>query len=140
MQPLDDFFTCLSRILKKDPRYKEEVYFFVMNALNHCMERLEKPRHITGQELLKAVQREAEEQFGPMAATVFNHWGVKNSLDFGMLVFNMVGEGVLSKTETDRLEDFKSELFFNNLFNDESNYRLTEKRSNEMEKLKWQTK
>lgn len=140
MHSLNDFFARLSSILKKDARYKEEAYFFVMSALNRAMERLEKPRHLTGQELLSAIQTEAEAEFGPMAEAVFHHWGVKNSLDFGFIVFNMVEESLLSKTESDCLEDFKSELFFDNLFNNESNYRLCEGDLNEMEKMKWQNK
>jgi uncharacterized repeat protein (TIGR04138 family) len=140
MNTLNDFFVRLSHLLKKDPRFKEEAYFFVMNALNRAVEKLEKPRHLTGQELLETLRDEAAAQFGPMATTVFHHWGVKNSLDFGLIVFNMVGEGILSKTESDRLEDFKSELFFDNLFDNESHYRFTEDGLNEMEKLKWQTK
>ncbi|OGW84024.1 MAG: hypothetical protein A3C47_01460 [Omnitrophica bacterium RIFCSPHIGHO2_02_FULL_51_18] len=140
MHALNDFFARLSRLLKKDGRYKEEAYLFVMNALNHAVERLGKPGHVTGQELLRAIQEEAQTQFGPMSATVFQHWGIKNSLDFGLLVFKMVEEGILSKTETDRLEDFRNESFFDSLFNGESHYRLLDEEWKETEKLKWQSK
>lgn len=105
-------------------RYKEDAYFFVMSSLGRVMERLDQPRHITGQELLKGIQEEAEDQFGPMAQAVFTHWGIKNSLDFGLIVFNMVQEGILSKTEHDKLEDFKDSVFFQNLFEPISGYRL----------------
>lgn len=124
MNYLNDFFVRLSAILKNDRRYREEAYLFVMASLSRSIQNLEKPRHITGPELLRAIQQEAEEQFGPMAATVFEHWGIKNSLDFGLIVFNMVQEGILSKTETDSLEDFKDGVFFQNLFDSVSGYRL----------------
>ena len=81
-----------------DDRYKKDAYFFVMSSLGRLMERLERPRHITAKELLKGIREEAEDQFGPMAETVFAHWGIKNSLDFGLIVFKMVQEGILSKT------------------------------------------
>jgi uncharacterized repeat protein (TIGR04138 family) len=126
MKELGDFFTKLSGILKRDPRYRDEAYLFVMASLGKAMEHLEKPRHVTGAELLAAIRREAEHQFGPMATAVFEHWGVKNSLDFGRIVFNMVEEGLLSKTETDSLEDFKDAVFFEHLFNSETAYRLEE--------------
>jgi uncharacterized repeat protein (TIGR04138 family) len=61
-----------------------------------------------------------------MASTVFQHWGIKNSLDFGHIVFNMVQEGILSKTETDSLEDFRDSVFFDNLFDHAAGYRLTD--------------
>ena len=124
MNYLNDFFVRLSAILKSDRRYREEAYLFVMASLSRSIQNLEKPRHITGSELLRAIQQEAEEQFGPMAATVFEHWGIKNSLDFGLIVFNMVQEGILSKTEEDSLEDFKDGVFFQNLFDSVSGYRL----------------
>ena len=121
---LKEFMNSVSDILKKDPRYKEEAYLFVMASLGRVMESLEQPRHITGQELLKGVQEEAEKQFGPMAQAVLTHWGIKNSLDFGHIVFNMVREGILSKTEQDTLDDFRDAVFFQNLFDQDLGYRL----------------
>ena len=126
---LGDFFRRVSGILKKDARFSEEAYLFVMTALSRVMQGLEKPRHVTGLELLRGIQEEAKEQFGPMAAAVLGHWGVKNSLDFGRIVFNMVQEGILSKTETDALEDFEDVLFFENLFDSVSGYRLEDEPS-----------
>ncbi len=128
MSDYGDFIGKLSNILKKDRSYREEAYLFVMAALSRAIESLEAPRHVTGRELLKWIQEEAEEQFGPMAVTVLHHWGVKNSLDFGHIVFNMVREGVLSKTETDCLEDFQDAVFFENLFDHVSGYRLHEEK------------
>ena len=125
MNHLNDFFTRLGNILKEDQRFKEEAYLFVMASLGRALRDLEKPRHISGAELLASLRREAEDQFGPMAATVFQYWGVKNSLDFGEIVFNMVREGLLSKTEEDRLDDFKDSVFFENLFNQISGYQLS---------------
>ncbi len=126
MGELHNFFLKLSRILQNDPRYKEEAYLFVMASLGRAVECLDKPRHITGTELLQGIKLEAEQQFGPMAPTVLEHWGIKNSLDFGRIVFNMVREGILSKTETDTLEDFEDSVFFESLFDSAAAYRLTD--------------
>ena len=125
MNHLNDFFIHLGKILREDLRFKEEAYLFVMASLSRALRDLEKPRHINGTELLVSIRAEAEDQFGPMATTVFQHWGIKNSLDFGEIVFNMVREGILSKKEDDRLEDFKDSVFFENLFNHVSGYQLT---------------
>ena len=129
MHTLNDFFVRLSHVLKRDHRYKADAYYFVMASLGRCMEKLEQPRHVSGGELLGAIRCEAEEHFGPMAATVLGHWGVKNSLDFGAIVFNMVREGILTKQETDSLEDFRNEDFLQSLFNVQSGYRLPEEKS-----------
>ena len=124
MPDLREFRHRLSSILDGDRRYKADAYLFVMAALDRAVRGLSQPRHVTGRELLAHIRIEADEQFGPMAATVFEHWGIKNSLDFGHIVFNMVQEGILSKTETDTLEDFRDTVFFKNLFDEVLGYRL----------------
>ena len=129
MSGYGDFVQRLAKILKSEGRYREEAYLFVMTALGRAIENLEKPRHVTGCELLQFIRKEAEDQFGPMAATVFGHWGIKNSLDFGRIVFKMVDEGILSKTETDTLEDFNDAVFFQTLFDHASGYRLADDES-----------
>ena len=125
MSNLNDFFIKLGSLLKEDQRFAEEAYLFVMASLGRAIKGLSEPRHITGLELLRAIREEAEDQFGPMAATVFYHWGIKNSLDFGAIVFNMVREGILSKTDEDKLEDFRDSVFFENLFDQNSGYQLS---------------
>ena len=129
MHALNDFFVRLSNILKNDRRFKTDAYYLVMASLGRLMEPLEQPRHVSGCELLQAIRNEAEEQFGPMAGTVLGHWGIQNSLDFGLIVFNMVQEGILSRQETDSLEDFKDEDFLQNIFNVQSGYRLPQEKS-----------
>jgi uncharacterized repeat protein (TIGR04138 family) len=64
------------------------------------------PRHLTGRELCEAIRRYALDQFGFMAKTVLNTWGVHNTGDFGNIVFNLIDIGEMSKTKDDRREDF----------------------------------
>ena len=129
MNPSSDFIGHLKSILDKDDRYKEDAYLFVMTALGSLLKQMDKPRHVSGGELLKGIRIEAREQFGPMAEPVFDHWGIKNSLDFGQIVFNMVREGVLSKAENDSLEDFRDCFSFKNLFDESLEYKLSEEKS-----------
>jgi len=64
------------------------------------------PRHLTGRELCDAIRRYALDQFGFMAKTVLNNWGVHKTGDFGDIVFNLIEIGEMSKTKDDRREDF----------------------------------
>jgi uncharacterized repeat protein (TIGR04138 family) len=64
------------------------------------------PRHLTGRELCEAIRRYALDQFGFMAKTVLNNWGVHTTGDFGNIVFNLIEIGEMSKTKDDRREDF----------------------------------
>ncbi|MFH1778957.1 MAG: Minf_1886 family protein [Candidatus Omnitrophota bacterium] len=119
-----DFFKVIEGIIEKDPRYKSEAYLFVMAALNYTVSKLEKPRHITGQELSEGIRFYTIEQFGPMARTVLEHWGVYTTEDFGNIVFNMTDAKLLSKTETDSIGDFKDVYDFKSVFDKAVEYKL----------------
>jgi uncharacterized repeat protein (TIGR04138 family) len=111
-----DFWRAIEQIIQKDKRYKKEAYAFVMAALDFTLAKLDKPRHVTGQELLDGIREYGMEQFGPMTRAVFEYWGVKKTEDFGEIVFNMIDVGVMSKTEQDTKDDFKEVYDFEEVF------------------------
>ena len=41
-----------------------------------------------------------------MAKTVLNSWGLKSTGDFGEVVYNMIENELMKKSDTDRREDF----------------------------------
>ena len=116
MESTSDFYEQVEKIVDRDPRYRPEAYSFVMLALGFTVSRLESPRHVTGQELLLGIRDYALDQFGPMAKTVFDHWGIRQTQDFGHVVFNMVDDGLLGRTDSDRLEDFAGGYDFETAF------------------------
>jgi len=122
----------VEQILAKDTRYDADAYDFLREALDFTQKslgRTEKVRqregsssssneghHVSGQQLLNGIRDFALQRFGPMTPTIFESWGVKGTEDFGNIVFNMVGEGLLGKTENDSPEDFKSIYDFDVVF------------------------
>jgi len=111
----------VEKILAKDPRYTREAYTFVREALDFTQKLIVKEtrgqiRHVTGQELIDGIRQFALQQFGPMAATVFEEWGVRNCRDFGEIVFNMVEIGLLAKTDKDSRDDFQNGYDFTDAF------------------------
>lgn len=106
----------IQSILKKDKRYALEGYFFVLEAVNYTRKKFRKTKHVTGQELLEGIKELALVHYGAMAKVVFEHWGISRTVDFGYMVFNMVNEGVLSKTEEDSLSDFQNVYDFDAVF------------------------
>ena len=106
----------LRTILEKDTRYPLEAYLFVLEALYFTRKKYKKKRHVTGQELCYGIRELALSRYGPMVKTVLEHWGIKKTIDFGNIVFNMVNEKVLSKTEEDSVEDFKDVYDFDDVF------------------------
>ena len=51
-----------------------------------------------------------------MAKTVFEQWGITRTEDFGDIVFHLVKEGILSKTDSDRRSDFARGYDFEEAF------------------------
>ncbi len=115
------FEQALAKIQAKDPRYQRDAYLFVRDALDHTQKSVARDsrgrvRHVTGQELLAGIRAFALEQFGPMAKTVFEEWGVRTCEDFGEIVFNMVEADWLAKTNTDTRADFEGGYDFDDAF------------------------
>ena len=120
----------LVQLLRRDRRYRLEAYQFVREGLDYAQRVLgmggtrplrkgEKPAqetHLTGQELCEALRRFAQEQFGFMAKSVLNHWGIQTTGDFGELVYNMIAINLMRKSETDRREDFDDVYDFEDAF------------------------
>jgi len=121
----------IREIVKKDNRYSPLAYQFVFEALEYTTNMLgknknktsESERHVTGKELMEGVRRYALKQFGFMTLTVFEQWGIKQDSDFGNIVFNLVESGLMGKTDTDSIEDFKNIYDFKKVF--EQDYKFT---------------
>jgi len=86
--------------------YRPSAYEFVLCALGFTLHRLGKHRHVTGQELLAGILEYAREKYGPLGAEVFHSWGIRQSLDFGEIVWDLIDLKLLSRRKEDRKEDF----------------------------------
>jgi len=106
----------LAPILRKDGRYMPEAYLFVRDGLDHTVRKLDTPRHVSGQELLDGMREYALHEFGPVAKRVLSEWGINECIDFGHIVFNLVGEGLLGKTDEDSIKDFMGGYDFHEAF------------------------
>jgi len=116
MQDESNFYQLVEELLKQDARYKSDAYEFLMQALHFTQSQLKRKTHVTGRELTEGIRDFAIQQYGPMAKTVFAHWGITKTLDFGNIIFNMIDKKILSKTDTDSLEDFKNVYDFESAF------------------------
>lgn len=119
-----DFSEIVAQICKEDSRYDRKAYDFVRLGLEHTVKELrkrdsaraERSRHVSGPELLDGLRAYALEQFGPLAKTVLNTWGIQNTQDIGNIVFNLIEYNVFSKTDNDRREDFADIYDFDEAF------------------------
>ncbi len=115
------FHESLQQILRQDSRYHVDAYFFLKESLDYTMKMLDKPldgsaRHVSASELLEGIRAFTLESFGPMSFTVLKTWGIQRTEDIGNLVFNLVRQGILGKTESDRIEDFHGGYDFFEVF------------------------
>lgn len=106
----------LDKLQDHNPRFHGKAYVFLLSALHSVIAELEEPRHISGAELAMGVRDLALKQYGPMARTVLEHWGIHETADLGEIVFAMVECGVLVKREEDRKEDFHGLFDFEEAF------------------------
>jgi uncharacterized repeat protein (TIGR04138 family) len=116
---INEDWELIEEIAENDTRYKANAYLFVIVAIEGTISGLSSIRHISGQELLEGITEYAIEQFGPMSKEVFNFWGIKESADFGNIVFNLIDAGLLTKTAEDSIEDFENVVDFKRVFEDE---------------------
>jgi uncharacterized repeat protein (TIGR04138 family) len=118
----------LIELLRQDQRYHLEAYQFVRESLAYAQEVLQFPsndsarqegegeNHISGQQLCEAIRLYAIEQFGYMAKTVLNTWGVYSTSDFGEIVYNLIRIKHMKKSKRDRREDFDKVYDFSTAF------------------------
>ena len=116
MEEKKDFYHVVEEICARDTRYKADAYEFLLQALHFTQGKLKRDTHVNGKELLEGIRDYAIDQYGPMAKTVLNHWGIKKTADFGHIVFNMIENKLLSKTEEDSMEDFRDVYDFDSAF------------------------
>jgi uncharacterized repeat protein (TIGR04138 family) len=142
----------LAKLLKQDPRYKIDAYVFVQEALSYAHdtlgmgterqpEEVEEPlhrshrsterapeRHLTGQELCEAIRQYALEEYGYLAKSVLNSWGVHTTGDFGNIVFNLIELKQMKKAKQDRREDFDDVFDFDVALRQDFRITVAEKR------------
>lgn len=106
MENMLDFGIKAAHIIEKDKRYCVDAYTFIMSALSYTVAKLDEHRHISGKELLHGIREYALKQYGPMTRTVLESWGIKGTIDFGEIVFNLVEAGVVKRRPEDTKVEF----------------------------------
>ena len=102
----------IQAVRRRDRRFSRNAYYFVLDALDYTMTHFGRDqltgedRHVGGRELMVGIKEFAAEQFGPMAALVFERWGVRAAGDFGEIVFNLIDAELLSRRPSDSRRDF----------------------------------
>jgi uncharacterized repeat protein (TIGR04138 family) len=99
--------------------YPPEVRQFTREALELCLRQRKKPGHVSGRELLEALRELAIQKFGKRAKAVLAEWRIFRTEDFGVIVFEMIDSGALSKQPGDTKEEFQNGFDFDEAFPEE---------------------
>ena len=114
------FEAALNTVIARDPRYDRAAYHFLREALDFTLKERKKATgatgHVSGATLLDGIRRYALKQFGPMVPTVLDYWGIRETEDFGHMVFALIEVEVFGKSDTDKLDDFKGVYSFRDAF------------------------
>jgi len=102
----------LAKIREQEPRFDEGAYLFVLESIEFLQARLPLRRHVSGAELARACRDHALDQYGLMAGTVLDHWGIRSTEDLGRIVFTLVSVGLLVTQPDDRESDFDNVFDF----------------------------
>jgi uncharacterized repeat protein (TIGR04138 family) len=102
----------MEQIRLREPRFHEHAFLFVLAALEHSQQRLGERRHISGKELAETCRDLAIERYGVMSRLVLDHWGIRESVHFGDIVFALVDLGMLIKQPHDQRDDFADAFDF----------------------------
>ena len=112
----------LRKLALTDGRYAPEAFQFLFESLDHAVKLAGREaaegtdRHVSGQELLAGMRQYAGELFGPLAGEVWRAWGVRDSIDWGRIVFLLVDAGMLNRQDNDTIEDFRQGFDYDEAF------------------------
>jgi len=127
---MNEHVLAMMELLAKDQRYHLEAYQFVREGLAYAQRVMNLPsytgenendegksdRHLTGQQLCQAIREYAVDQYGALAKTVLNSWGIHTTGDFGEIVYNLIRIREMRKSKSDRREDFDDQYEFDEAF------------------------
>jgi uncharacterized repeat protein (TIGR04138 family) len=110
------------KIWKEDGRYAFEAFQFLFESLDqsvrltgrHAEEATR--RHVSGQELLEGMRLHALKLYGPLAGHVWRAWGVRETIDWGRIVFLLVDAELLNRQDSDSIDDFVDGFDFGQAF------------------------
>ncbi len=114
----EDFYNIVSQIHLEDSRYHPDAYEFVMEALAFTQKKFKMAKHVSGRQFLEGIKALLLKKFGPMTIQILDYWGVKNTEDFGNIVYNLEKFKVIAKDDDDQYETFKDVYDFQKVFDE----------------------
>jgi uncharacterized repeat protein (TIGR04138 family) len=121
----------IAKALTSKGPYPIEAYQFIREGLEYSVGRVQagtrdmqtavaEGNHVTGQQLCMGLLDFAIARYGMLAPAVLERWRIHRTDDFGRMVFTMIEVGIMAKTPSDSIEDFRSVYDFAEVFSQDS--------------------
>ena len=115
----------MEQVIAADGRFPVEAYAFLHDGLRQAVREAHgqeesgpapPQRHVTGKQLCLALRKLALERWGMLAKTVLARWNIHATIDFGHMVYLMIENKFMKKTDEDSVEDFRDVYDFDKAF------------------------
>jgi len=123
----------MQQVIIDDGRYPPEAFAFLHEGLNRAVQEVyrgqagsEGQHHVSGQQLCRALRDLAIERWGLMAQAVLAKWNVRRTIDFGNMVYLLIENQYMRKTDEDSLEHFRGVYDFDKAFGSYEAFELKE--------------
>jgi uncharacterized repeat protein (TIGR04138 family) len=83
-------------------------------------------RHVSGRELCMGIRSVLLDRYGLLAPAVLGKWNIRETIDFGNMVYLLIQHGFMRKTDEDSLEDFRDVYDFDKGLAPDDDYELKE--------------
>jgi len=109
----------LEQIAREDGRFSVNAVKFVYEGLGHTIKKIvAEPEHVGGRTLCEGLRRLALKKWGRLAMLVLNTGGIKNTHDFGEIVYVLIKHKWMRAQRADSIEDFDDVYDFKTIFKD----------------------
>jgi uncharacterized repeat protein (TIGR04138 family) len=123
----------MEQVILEDGRYPSEAYSFLHEGLAKAVKAVhgeeggpQGQHHVSGRQLCEALRDLAIERYGLLAKTVLRKWNIRQTVDFGHMVYLLIEHSYMRKTDEDSLEDFRDVFDFDKAFNGYASFELKE--------------
>ncbi len=124
----------MEQIILEDGRYPPQAFEFLHHSFEHAVRDMHGKagaargghRHVSGKDLCLALRDIAIQRWGMLARTVLARWNIESTLDFGNMVYLLVENDFMKKTDEDSIEHFRDVYDFAEAFDVDQNFDLKE--------------
>ena len=106
---LYEFF---KKISAQQKTYTIELFDLVYAGVISAQDLFANVRHVGAKEVCASIKELIYKKYGCMSRTVLEHYGAKDTMDFGKVIYLLIEGGMLASSPDDKLSDFEKTFDF----------------------------